>query len=83
MPSPRQIYLIPIDGSGKSKKLTSGTQGATHGPVLNNKGNEIAWLELDEDGYEADRYEISLIMPAREGHHTNFQGQDCHLRFGC
>lgn len=39
----------------KPKELTSGKQGATHSPVLNSEGTKAAWLELDEDGYEADR----------------------------
>lgn len=41
---------------GQPKELTSGKQGATHNPVFSPTGSKVAWLELDEDGYEADRY---------------------------
>lgn len=46
---------MDIKGEGKPRELTSGLQGATHSPVLNDAGTKAAWLELDEDGYEADR----------------------------
>jgi hypothetical protein len=51
-----QVYIVPIFGGEKPIELTSGKQGATHGPVFNTKGTKVAWLELDEDGYESDRY---------------------------
>ena len=47
---------MPIHGGEKPVELTSGKQGAIHSPVFNTKGTKVAWLELDEDGYESDRY---------------------------
>ena len=51
----RQVYIVPISGSKEPTELTSGKQGATHNPAFNTKGTKVAWLELDEDGYESDR----------------------------
>lgn len=50
-----QVYIVDIDGTGKPKELTSGKQGATHSPIFNSQGTKVAWLELDQDGYESDR----------------------------
>ena len=47
---------MPIHGGEKPVELTSGKQGAIHSPVFSTKGTKVAWLELDEDGYESDRY---------------------------
>lgn len=51
-----QIYIVDIEGKEKSRELTSGEQGATHSPVFSPSGDKVAWVEMDEDGYEADRY---------------------------
>lgn len=51
-----KVYIVDINGEGSPKELTSGKQGAIHAPVFSTKGDKAAWLELDEDGYEADRY---------------------------
>jgi hypothetical protein len=51
-----QIYIVPINANEEPKELTSGKQGAVHAPVFNNQGSKVAWLELDEDGHESDRY---------------------------
>jgi hypothetical protein len=40
--------------------LTSGEQGATHSPIFSNDGTKVAYLELDEDGYESDRAKIVI-----------------------
>lgn len=50
-----QVFIVPIDASEAPTELTSGKQGAIHSPVFNTQGTKVAWLELDEDGYEADR----------------------------
>jgi Tol biopolymer transport system component len=49
------VYIVDVTGSRKPRELTSGKQGATHNPVFNAQGDKVAWTELDEDGYEADR----------------------------
>jgi len=51
-----QVYIVPINADEEPKELTSGKQGAVHAPVFNTQGSKVAWLELDEDGYESDRY---------------------------
>lgn len=51
-----QVYIVPINGDEGPKELTSGKQGAIHNPVFSTKGSKVAWLELDKDGYESDRY---------------------------
>ena len=56
----QQIYIVPIDGKDKPVELTSGEQGAIHAPVFNTQGTKVAWLELDKDGYESDRYGLRL-----------------------
>ncbi|KIK57262.1 hypothetical protein GYMLUDRAFT_173098 [Collybiopsis luxurians FD-317 M1] len=56
----QNVYIVDITGSGKARELTSGSQGAIHGPVLNEKADKAAWLELDEDGYESDRAKIVI-----------------------
>jgi hypothetical protein len=56
MVSTYQVYIVPINADEDPKELTSGKQGATHSPVFSNKGSKVAWLELDEDGHESDRY---------------------------
>ncbi|KAJ3747143.1 Alpha/Beta hydrolase protein [Lentinula detonsa] len=55
----QNVYIVGITG-GKPRELTSGSQGATHNPVLNHVGDKAAWLELDEDGYESDRAKIVI-----------------------
>lgn len=50
-----QVYIVPIDADEEPQELTSGKQGAVHAPVFNTQGSKVAWLELNEDGYESDR----------------------------
>lgn len=56
----QQVYIVDIRGHNKPRELTSGKQGATHSPVFNKQGDKVAWLELDEDGYESDRAKIVI-----------------------
>ena len=51
-----QVYIVDVGASSRPRELTSGNQGATHSPVFNTAGTKVAWLELDKDGYESDRY---------------------------
>jgi hypothetical protein len=50
-----QVYIVDVKGEESPKELTSGTQGATHNPIFSHNGRKVAWLELDQDGYESDR----------------------------
>ncbi|KDQ62499.1 hypothetical protein JAAARDRAFT_30397 [Jaapia argillacea MUCL 33604] len=56
----QNVYIIDTKGEKKPKELTSGKQGATHSPVFSKSGDKVAWLELDADGYEADRAKIVI-----------------------
>lgn len=51
-----QIYITDIKGEGYPKRLTTGKQGAASSPVIEIHETKVAWLEMDEDGYEADRF---------------------------
>ncbi|KZT35118.1 alpha/beta-hydrolase [Sistotremastrum suecicum HHB10207 ss-3] len=57
----QNVYLVPLDASEAPKELTNGEQGATHNPVFSRDGSKVAWLEMAEDGYEADRQKIILL----------------------
>ena len=50
---------MDINGAERPVELTSGKHGATHSPVLSKQRDLAAWLQLDKDGAEADRYVIS------------------------
>ncbi|KAH0586242.1 Dipeptidyl-peptidase 5 [Termitomyces sp. J132] len=56
----QNVYITDIRGKSEPRELTSSMQGATHSPVLNVQGTQVAWLELDEDGYESDRAKIVI-----------------------
>ncbi|TFK52466.1 alpha/beta-hydrolase [Heliocybe sulcata] len=56
----QNIYIVPVSGAEKPRELTSGKQGATHSPVWSKQGDKVAWLELDKDGYEADRSKVVI-----------------------
>ncbi|CAA7261498.1 unnamed protein product [Cyclocybe aegerita] len=56
----QNVYVVPIGADEKPVELTSGKQGAIHSPVFSNKGDKVAWLELDKDGYESDRAKIVI-----------------------
>ncbi|KPV74481.1 uncharacterized protein RHOBADRAFT_15880, partial [Rhodotorula graminis WP1] len=57
-----QVYLVPLDprsgADAKPRAITVGTQGACSSPVLSPDGKRAAWLEMREDGYEADRNRV-------------------------
>jgi hypothetical protein len=50
-----QVYIVDIEGHKAPKELTSGEHGATTSPVFNYRGTKVAWLQMDKDGFEADR----------------------------
>ncbi|GAA5982493.1 hypothetical protein JCM11641_006133 [Rhodosporidiobolus odoratus] len=59
-----QVYLVPLtprsSSDAKPRQLTLGTQGATSSPTLSPDGKRAAWLEMREDGYEADRNRVMV-----------------------
>ncbi|BGP41242.1 Dipeptidyl-peptidase 5 [Rhodotorula kratochvilovae] len=69
-----QVCLVPLaprtPADAKPRALTVGTQGACSSPVLSPDGKRAAWLEMREDGYEADRNRVMVYeieMGARWG----------------
>ncbi|KAL8279701.1 hypothetical protein RQP46_007796 [Phenoliferia psychrophenolica] len=59
-----QVYLVPFfprtAADAAPKALTVGTQGACSSPTFSDDGTRIAWLEMREDGYEADRSRLMI-----------------------
>ncbi|KAI0755168.1 alpha/beta-hydrolase [Daedaleopsis nitida] len=56
----QNIYIVDIHGLSGPKELTSGKQGATHGPVFNTAGDKVAWGERERDGHESDRAQLVI-----------------------
>jgi dipeptidyl aminopeptidase/acylaminoacyl peptidase len=71
-----KVYIVDITGASGPKELTSGKQGATHSPVFSTSGRKVAWLELDEDGYEADRAKIVIYDLDKDVRYTLTQEWD-------
>ncbi|KAG6918779.1 hypothetical protein DXG01_011970 [Tephrocybe rancida] len=72
----QNVYIVDIKGNSKPRELTSGEQGAVHSPVLNAQETKVAWLELDEDGYESDRAKIVIYDLEKDVRYTLTQGWD-------
>jgi Tol biopolymer transport system component len=51
-----QIYIVDLKDGSEPKELSSGKQGNTYAPTFSYAGDKVAWLELAEDGYDADRF---------------------------
>ena len=54
------IYLYDIV-SGKTENLTQGNGGYDTNPAWSPDGRFLAWLSMDEDGYEADKNDIKIL----------------------
>ncbi|KIY45662.1 alpha/beta-hydrolase [Fistulina hepatica ATCC 64428] len=72
----QNIYIVDFTAPGTPRELTSGKQGATHSPVFNTEGSKVAWLELDEDGYESDRFKIVVYDLRKSVRYTLTQKWD-------
>ncbi|KAF8627426.1 hypothetical protein AX17_006241 [Amanita inopinata Kibby_2008] len=72
----QNVYIIDLLGKEKPKELTSGKQAAIHNPVFNDQGSKVAWLELDQDGYESDRAKIVLYDLQKDVRYTLTQKWD-------
>ncbi|TFY83863.1 hypothetical protein EWM64_g147 [Hericium alpestre] len=72
----QNVYLVSLDGIDRPRELTSGKQGATHSPVFSPGGDKVAWTELDEDGYEADRAKIVIYDLVKDVRFTVTQPWD-------
>jgi len=71
-----QVYLTDIMGRTQPRELTSGKQGAIHCPVFSKQGDKVAWLELDQDGYESDRAKIVIYDLHKDVRYTLTQHWD-------
>ncbi|KAH7912551.1 Alpha/Beta hydrolase protein [Hygrophoropsis aurantiaca] len=71
----QDIYYVDFKGA-KTVELSSGAQGATHAPVINNQGDKVAWLELDKDGDESDRSKIVIYDLTKDVRYTLTQNWD-------
>ncbi|GAA5926828.1 uncharacterized protein JCM15063_000380 [Sporobolomyces koalae] len=58
------VYLLSLSPKSESdqhpRMISVGTQGASSSPVFSHDGNRLAWLEMRQDGYEADRNRVML-----------------------
>ncbi|KAG6890830.1 hypothetical protein C0995_003263 [Termitomyces sp. Mi166 len=72
----QNVYIVDIKGNSNPRELTSGKQGATHSPVFDTQGTKVAWLELDEDGYESDRAKIVIYDLIKDVRFTLTQDWD-------
>lgn len=82
------VYLVPLSPKTKAdaepRPVTIGTQGATSSPVFSPDGARLAWLEMREDGYEADRNRIviyELKTGLRWGATESFDRSPGHLEW--
>ncbi|GAA6011827.1 hypothetical protein JCM10207_004257 [Rhodosporidiobolus poonsookiae] len=59
------VYSVPLaprtGADARPRQLTVGTQGACASPVVSADGKRVAWLEMREDGYEADRNRVVVF----------------------
>lgn len=54
------VYIVSIDGNQRPKSLTVENLGASSHPRYSPDGKYIAWLQMKEPQYEADRNRIIL-----------------------
>lgn len=54
------LYLYNLDTKG-TKNLTEGMMGYDTNPVISPKGDKVAWLSMERDGYESDMNRIFVM----------------------
>lgn len=54
------IYLLPTTSRSSPKHITPHHHGAISSVVFSPNGKKLAWLEMAEDGYEADRNVVKV-----------------------
>lgn len=72
----QNVYLVDLKGKSAPRELTSGNQGAVHDVIFSTSGAKVAWLELDEDGYESDRAKIVIYDLEKDVRFTITQSWD-------
>ena len=63
------LYQYEI-ATGKTTNLTEGMMGYDNEPSYSPDGKKLAWLSMEEDGFEADKNDI-MIMDLATGQKTN------------
>ena len=54
------LYLYNLD-TKETKNLTEGMMGYDTNPVISPKGDKLAWLSMERDGYESDMNRIFVM----------------------
>ncbi|WP_434381917.1 prolyl oligopeptidase family serine peptidase [Melittangium boletus] len=54
------LFLAPVDGSGKPRKLTEKNRATDTSPVFSPDGKTLAYLAMARPGYESDRLRVVL-----------------------
>ncbi|WP_164020238.1 alpha/beta hydrolase family protein [Pyxidicoccus trucidator] len=54
------LFLAPVDGKAKPRKLTEKNRATDTSPVFSPDGKTLAYLAMSRPGYEADRYRVIL-----------------------
>lgn len=63
------LYLYDI-ATKKTTNLTEGMMGYDTNPVFSPKGDKLAWLSMEHDGYESDKNRI-FVMDMKSGEKTD------------
>lgn len=53
------IYLYDTD-TRQTFNLTDGMKGFDEGPVFSHKGDKLAWISMERDGYESDKQRLFI-----------------------
>ncbi|NMO21537.1 S9 family peptidase [Pyxidicoccus fallax] len=54
------LFVVPVDGKAKPRKLTEKNRATDTSPVFSPDGSTLAYLAMSRPGYEADRYRVIL-----------------------
>ncbi|MFP2929128.1 prolyl oligopeptidase family serine peptidase [Pyxidicoccus sp. 3LG] len=54
------LFVAPVDGKAKPRKLTEKNRATDTSPVFSPDGKTLAYLAMSRPGYEADRYRVIL-----------------------
>ncbi|AKF83813.1 peptidase S9 [Myxococcus fulvus 124B02] len=52
------LFVSPVDGKAKPRKLTEKNRATDTSPVFSPDGKSLAYLAMSRPGYEADRYRV-------------------------
>jgi dipeptidyl aminopeptidase/acylaminoacyl peptidase len=67
-----------LDGSSSPAQLSTGKHGATASPAFSPDGKQVAWLQMDRDGFEADRRKI-VVSSVGSVQEQSILAKDWHL----